>query len=472
VYNPSWFVPNKSPDVSPPDSELMLEYIHGYSGETGRQDRPSWSTNVMWLRTGELVFPASAVVILHDFERNRQRFFMGHDEDVMAIAVYAHKDIVASGQAGGEAVVCVFDASLSLPGAHDSEEQAASKSSIVEPEFICELLVGSKESKGVAALDFSSDGKLLLAMAAGDDHALSVWDWRRGSRLAVHKAQSVHQGSYLIRFNPYLHLTGQRATKVGLGPGEACYTMVSCGCKHVKFWTLTCTQTLPEMGGLEDSAGEGGGGSANRKNECWAWVLEGKPGSFGRRAVVEDMVCMTFISGLHGVRAVTGGQDLLPLSRTVTGGQNGQIYFWETPEEESGIGWIPYGRLLAVVPRAHEGPVTDMCFLPVPMGRERSRGGKGGEIERETGTGGGSAFLGQLATCGGEGTLRLWRVTTKGPAPLERLSSVDISSRGAGVGHPRSVCWDRSGTTLALGTVGNAVCLVQPGEVSRPSFMD
>lgn len=34
----------------------------------------------MWLRSGEIVFPAAAVVVIHDFEVNRQRFFTGHDE--------------------------------------------------------------------------------------------------------------------------------------------------------------------------------------------------------------------------------------------------------------------------------------------------------------------------------------------------------------------------------------------------------
>lgn len=59
-------------------------------------------------------------------------------------------------------------------------------------------------------------------------------------------------------------------------------------------------------------------------------------------------------------------------------------------------------------------------------------------------------------------------VVGAGPSPLQLLLTVEVSSRGVGIGHPRSVSWDRSGTTLALGTVGNAVCLVQPGEVSKP----
>lgn len=98
VYYPSWFDCNLA-DKSTPDSHLELEYVHGYAGElppdqgshagAGRMSRASSggvvrlaatrSTNFLWLRTGELVYPASGVVVIHDFENNRQRFFTGHD---------------------------------------------------------------------------------------------------------------------------------------------------------------------------------------------------------------------------------------------------------------------------------------------------------------------------------------------------------------------------------------------------------
>lgn len=121
LYHPSWYDP-KSADTSVPDSGLALEYVHGYAGETpdvlgsggsgghhccgkgddlgggggtfgvgsgsssvpgrvgGARRSATRSTNIVWLRSGEIVFPAAAVVVIHDFETNRQRFFTGHDE--------------------------------------------------------------------------------------------------------------------------------------------------------------------------------------------------------------------------------------------------------------------------------------------------------------------------------------------------------------------------------------------------------
>ena len=40
-----------------------------------------------YLKTGEVVFPASAAVVIMDTEQNTQRFFLEHDDDVTAVAV-------------------------------------------------------------------------------------------------------------------------------------------------------------------------------------------------------------------------------------------------------------------------------------------------------------------------------------------------------------------------------------------------
>lgn len=144
------------------------------------------------------------------------------------------------------------------------------------------------------------------------------------------------------------------------------------------------------------------------------------------------------------------------------------------------VGWKPSGRLLAVVPKVHDGALTDMCYLPRDCCHHRNPSGSTVAGAKElsasvtAGSGGGGSGAsrgpggeewGRLATCGEDGTLRLWAVAGEGPSPLELLITVEVSTRGVGVGHARSVSWDKSGTTLVLGTVGNAVCLVQPGQV-------
>ena len=97
VYNPFWY-DHEYADTTLPDSELTLECVHGYAGETPRGEggagavrgggwggagalqAATWSTKVLWLQTGELAFPASGVVVIHGIEANRQHFVVGYDE--------------------------------------------------------------------------------------------------------------------------------------------------------------------------------------------------------------------------------------------------------------------------------------------------------------------------------------------------------------------------------------------------------
>lgn len=170
----------------------------------------------------------------------------------------------------------------------------------------------------VAALDFSSDGNLILAMAGGDGQALSVWDWRRGVRLATARAEAAFLPAHSVRFNPWLFLEGTRAEAAGMSPGDACYTLVSCGQRHVRFWTLT-RERLP----YPSSGGEGGGGEGRRG---WVWTLSSRRGSFDKRGEIENMTCMAFIGEpLAGGRRRGDDMVRLPVARVVTGADTGQV---------------------------------------------------------------------------------------------------------------------------------------------------
>lgn len=209
----------------------------------------------------------------------------------------------------------------------------------------------------------------------------------------------------------------------------------------------------------------------------------------------------------------------IPASRTLARRTtNRQIYFWQVTEDDpflatdgsagaqtggaepcapfevGGLGWKPHGRLLAVVPRAHNGMLTDMCFLPREDHHDRgaaTSAAAAGDACRRLGPHGSPSSSpsrpsrlstwqragsprrewGRLATCGEDGKLRLWSVVIGGgSSPLELLVTLEVSSRGTGIGFARSVCWDRSGVVLALGTFGNAVCLVQEKEVSTKAL--
>lgn len=224
----------------------------------------------------------------------------------------------------------------------------------------------------VAALDFSSDGNLILAMAGGEGQILSVWDWRRGVRLATAKAEVSFLPANSVRFNPWLFLEGARAEAAGLPPGDARYTLVSCGERHVRFWTLTRERALGRRasggscGGGGGSGGGGGAGGLDKHGDCdhtgyygrgsgggrggggvggggsgrgasgtgWVWTLTSKPGNFGDRGEIDSMTCITFIGEPWSDkerrrREMGAARDRdgrrLPMARAVTGAENGQV---------------------------------------------------------------------------------------------------------------------------------------------------
>ena len=54
------------------------------------------SPNVLVLKSGEVVFPASGVIVMHDAATGKQRVFTGHDDDVTCLAVHPGGVVVAS----------------------------------------------------------------------------------------------------------------------------------------------------------------------------------------------------------------------------------------------------------------------------------------------------------------------------------------------------------------------------------------
>lgn len=84
-------------------------------------------------------------------------------QEVTALAVHPHNDIVASGQAGKEAIVCLFDASCRVQDRHAEAEADSPRTShagraekprdgdkVTPPMFLRELSLGKKEKRGVS----------------------------------------------------------------------------------------------------------------------------------------------------------------------------------------------------------------------------------------------------------------------------------------------------------------------------------
>ncbi|XP_059620525.1 echinoderm microtubule-associated protein-like CG42247 isoform X2 [Phlebotomus argentipes] len=166
-------------DNSPPDKKLQLHWVHGYRGIDARR-------NLWVLPSGELLYYVAAVAVLLDREEEAQRHYTGHTEDIMCMDIHPSRELVASGQRGGR----------------DRKSQAHVR--IWSTESLQTLYVfGMGElDRGVTSVAFSqlNGGSYVLAVDAGRESILSVWQWQWGHLLG--KVATLQEGLSGACFHP------------------------------------------------------------------------------------------------------------------------------------------------------------------------------------------------------------------------------------------------------------------------------
>lgn len=55
-------------------------------------------SNLFYTQTGEIVYHVAAVGVVYNRQQNTQRFYLGHDDDILCLAIHPIKDYVATGQ--------------------------------------------------------------------------------------------------------------------------------------------------------------------------------------------------------------------------------------------------------------------------------------------------------------------------------------------------------------------------------------
>lgn len=144
------------PCRSRPDDGIDLEWVHGYSGATGRG-------NLFYTRTGNAVFPAATLGVVQRRDPRRQAFFGEHAEAVTALAVRClpsrEQTLVATGEGGSDPRIALWDAEsmrslATIRGAH---------------------------SAGVARLAISDSGALLASVGSDRDHTLVIHALEQGA---------------------------------------------------------------------------------------------------------------------------------------------------------------------------------------------------------------------------------------------------------------------------------------------------
>ncbi|KAF3830940.1 hypothetical protein GH733_002178, partial [Mirounga leonina] len=152
-------------------------------------------SNLFYTQTGEIVYHVAAVGVIYNRQQNTQRFYLGHDDDILCLAIHPLKDYVATGQVGRDPSIHIWDTETIKP---------------------LSVLKGCHQY-GVCAVDFSADGKRLASVGIDDSHTIVLWDWKKGEKLSV--ARGSKDKIFVVKMNPYV-------------PDK----LITAGIKHVKFW--------------------------------------------------------------------------------------------------------------------------------------------------------------------------------------------------------------------------------------------
>ena len=238
---------------------LELEYVHGYRGYDCRN-------NLYYLPDGRLVYHAASLGILLDTKANTQvsgrctarprplpqRFFTEHTDDIISLAINrgaAFEHIVATGQIGKSPVIYVWDA-LKLQARAAGQRWRLTPADRVHDQGLAQegrLRAGLQhQGRPAPVRQRRQSGNVSPDCCVAPRHtcarSIAVHKWKSGVGLAITTAKS---RIFVAKFKPGSDTQARQPCS------QSCVQhaqFVTCGIKHIKFWTLAGAQLLSKRG--------------------------------------------------------------------------------------------------------------------------------------------------------------------------------------------------------------------------------
>lgn len=181
---------------------LNLEWTFGYNKDV--------ASSVKNLSDGirKLVLYASGNTgVLYDYAEAKQHLLQGHVNFIRGTATSSNCRWVCTGDSGPDSMVIIWD-TMPYMSFYAEEEDAVKAIKIWNLRNILPLrsLYNLHNNCGIAALDFSADGKLLVTLGADSPQTLSVWRWMEDTETPLFtttvNAPSAHASHHSVKFNP------------------------------------------------------------------------------------------------------------------------------------------------------------------------------------------------------------------------------------------------------------------------------
>lgn len=268
---------NPEKSAKKPSEGLQLKFAFGYHGYNA-------CNNVFYTQSNEIVFHTAAVGVVYNQQTHEQRFYLGHDDDILCLTVHDEQDFIATGQIGRNPCTHVWD--------------------IVSMK--CVAVLRGFHKRGIICVDFSGDGEKLADVGLDDDHCICIWNWKKEEKLASTRGHK--DVIYNLEWNPY-----------------DVNKLVSVGVKHIKFWSLNGnkiekrTTTFGKAGELTDMLCIC---HSQREDLCYTGAASGEvyvwQGSTYRKAIPAHK------GPVYAMFAILQSQE----KGFVTGGKDGVVVIW------------------------------------------------------------------------------------------------------------------------------------------------
>lgn len=196
---------------APSNDELELEWVHGYRGFDCRNNTFYIQPNAA---SRYILYYAAALGILMNPKTKEQRYFKGHSDDIVSMAVheYRSKDsieqiIVASGQ------------------------QGISNVYVWEVPSMQTLAIVETKQKNLHLVSFSGDGRLVISL--GQDLSIAVSDWKSSTLLATAKMENSTIFDISVITSPI-----PVSSKGAAGAAASTVQFLTCGDKVLRLWSV------------------------------------------------------------------------------------------------------------------------------------------------------------------------------------------------------------------------------------------